>query len=91
MKRLHTIQEVTRYRVGEDRRLYSANHDEILAGLTTDVYFVKTKQILDSEGYQQTDVTAEVFPRRDGIIAGVDEALSLLKDLDVQVEALPEG
>jgi len=91
MKRLQSIQDVTNYQVEQDRRLYSANHDEILAGLTTDVYFVKTKQILESFGYHDSQVTAEIFPRRDGIIAGVEEALNLLKGLEVEVEALPEG
>ncbi|HKM18064.1 MAG: nicotinate phosphoribosyltransferase [Firmicutes bacterium] len=91
MKSLQSIQDVTSYRVEDGRRLYSANHDEILAGLTTDVYFVKTRQILETQGYQNTEVVAEIFPRRSGIIAGVEEALNLLRDLDVQVEALPEG
>jgi len=91
MKRLQSIQDVSSYRVDDGRLLYSANHDEILAGLTTDVYFVKTKQILETYGYGDAQVTAEIFARRDGIIAGVQEALNLLKGLDVQVEALPEG
>ena len=66
MKRLQSIQDVTNYQVEQDRRLYSANHDEILAGLTTDVYFVKTKQILESFGYRDSQVTAEIFPGATG-------------------------
>lgn len=62
MKSLQSIQDVTSYRVEDGRRLYSANHDEILAGLTTDVYFVKTRQILETQGYQNTEVVAEIFP-----------------------------
>lgn len=91
MKILEKSTDVTNYKVANDRRLNSANHDEILAGLTTDVYFVKTKEILEAMGHQDTKVTAEVFARRSGIVAGVDEAISLLKDLDVEVSALPEG
>ena len=91
MKQLKTIQDVTEYRAAEDRKLYSAEHNEIIGGLTTDVYFVKTKQLLESKGYGQAKVTAEIFARRSGVIAGIDEAMGLLKDLDVEVEALPEG
>ena len=89
--KLESMHDVAKYHVDKNRKLYSANHDEILASLTTDVYFVKTKQILESKGFGKTKVTAEVFSRHTGIIAGVNEALNLLKDLDVEVEALPEG
>lgn len=91
MKQLTTIQDVTAYQVEKGRKFYSANHDEIEAGLTTDVYFIKTKQILDRSGYSDTRVSAEIFPRRSGMVAGVDEALGLLNKLDVEVEYLPEG
>lgn len=91
MKRLDTIQEVTGYNVAPDRKLYSATHDEIKAGLTTDVYFVKTKQILEKNGYGDTQVTVEIFARRPGIVAGIEECLGLLEDQDVEVWALEEG
>ncbi len=42
-KVIETSQEITKYKVEEGRRLFSATHEEILSGLTTDVYFVKTK------------------------------------------------
>lgn len=91
MYQLKTIQDVANYQVDKDRKLYSAEHHEIISGLTTDVYFVKTKQLLESKGYGRTKVTAEIFARRSGIVAGIDEVLGLLQDLDVEVEALPEG
>ncbi|NMB39085.1 MAG: nicotinate phosphoribosyltransferase [Firmicutes bacterium] len=91
MKQLTTIQDVTAYQLEKGRKFYSANHDEIEAGLTTDVYFIKTKQILDSAGYSDKRVSAEIFPRRSGVVAGVNEALALLSKLDVEVECLPEG
>ena len=31
-------------------RLFSATHEEILSGKTTDIYFVKTRDILDACG-----------------------------------------
>ncbi len=62
-----------------------------MAGLTADVYFVGSLEVLDHLGLADTVVTAEVFANRGGILAGVEEALALLKPLDVEVWAAPEG
>lgn len=48
-------------------------------------------EVLEHLGLADTPVTAEVFANRAGILAGVDEALALLKPLGVSVEAAPEG
>ncbi len=69
----------------------SASPDEILAGLTADSYFVGTQQILEELGLANTEVTAEVFANEVGVVAGIDEALSLLEHRGVTVEAIPEG
>ena len=90
-KVIETSQEITKYKVEEGRRLFSATHEEILSGLTTDVYFVKTKEILKQIGHDQTVVTAEVFARRPGVVAGIEETLNLLRDLNVEVWSLDEG
>jgi nicotinate phosphoribosyltransferase len=74
-----------------DRGIRSATPAEIQAGLTADVYFVGTQQILDHLGLSQRKVTAEVFANHAGVLAGIDEALSLLEPLDVTVEALDDG
>ncbi|MCY0877616.1 MAG: nicotinate phosphoribosyltransferase [Firmicutes bacterium] len=74
-----------------DRGIRSATPDEILSGLTADVYFVGTQQILDHLQLSQRVVTAEVFANHAGILAGVEETLALLSHLPVTVEALPEG
>ena len=47
--------------------------------------------MLRSVGRLDTPVTAEIFTRTNGIFAGVGETLELLRDLPLQVEALPEG
>lgn len=91
MKRLDTIQDVTAYTVDKERRLFSATHDEITKGLTTDVYFVKTKQVLEAMGHSDTEVTAEIFARRGGVVAGIDEALGLLRGQNIEVQSLREG
>ena len=71
--------------------MYSATHEEILGGCTTDVYFVKTRDVLRKSGKLSTDVTAEIFARKNGVFAGLDEALLLLKGKDLAVESLREG
>lgn len=81
---------------GADRPLFSATHEEILTGLTTDVYFLRTLEVLRREGRDRTPVVAEVFARRPGVMAGMEEALRLLahrpRELGpVQVWALPDG
>ena len=72
-------------------RLHSASHEEIVAGATTDVYFVRTLEILRSLGLADTPVVAEIFTSRDGVLAGADEVRYLLRDAGVRIEALPEG
>lgn len=75
----------------EDKRLFSANHEEILAGLTTDVYFVRTLDILDHMDIADTIVTAEIFARKEGIFVGINEVMEILKDKDIEVWAVEEG
>lgn len=90
-KHLDKLAEVRALHVPAGRRLFSAEHAEILAGETTDVYFIRTLEILRSLGLDQTPVTAEIFGRAAGVFCGVEEALNYLQDLPVEVEALPEG
>ncbi|HHY16278.1 MAG TPA: hypothetical protein GX521_09415 [Firmicutes bacterium] len=90
-KRIETVQQVTDYAVDPKRRFFFATADEIVQGLTTDIYFVKTKEILNKLALQDTEVVAEIFPRRPGILVGVEEAKRLLKEEGVQVWSLPEG
>lgn len=74
-------------------RLFSATHEEILTGWTTDIYFLKTRDVLKSAGLLETPVVAEVFTRKPGIFAGSEEVLNLFRQLPnpPQVEALEEG
>ncbi len=65
-----------------------------LDGDTADIYFMRTVEILKKEGINPR-VTMEVFPRRDGILCGIEEVKSLLKQVlpadDSEVWALEEG
>lgn len=91
MEEIKTLNDVKEIKIDSDRLFHSATHDEIKAGMTTDIYFIKTMEILRHMGLAKTEVVAEIFPRRAGIICGVEEALNLLKDKDIEVYSLSEG
>jgi len=88
---IRDLASVKEYQVAEDRKFFSATHEEIAGGLTTDIYFVRTIEILESLGRASAPVVAEVFTSREGVMAGNEEARSLLAGRGVVVEALPEG
>ena len=91
MKEFRKLDDVKQFTVDESQRLFSAEHEEILCGATTDIYFVKTIEILDYLGIAEKNVTAEVFSRANGVLAGTDEVLNLLKDKDIEIWGLSEG
>ncbi|NMA02388.1 MAG: nicotinate phosphoribosyltransferase [Clostridia bacterium] len=87
-----SLQQVEDLKIDKNNRiLYSATHEEVLRGTTTDVYFVKTYEILKALNKENTQVVAEIFARKAGVFCGLPEVLSLLKDTDVEVWALQEG
>ncbi len=88
---LSDVASVERLEVEPDRRFYSASHDEIASGLTTDIYFVRTMEILRDLGLAATPVVAEIFASREGVMAGNEEASNLLAGRGVSLWALPEG
>lgn len=90
-KQLKSQEDVANYHVDANRRFHSAEHDEIMSGLTTDIYFVRTNQLLREVNLGDTPVVAEVFARRPGILAGTQEVVNLLKEKDVSLWSLPEG
>lgn len=91
MAEIKNLADVKNLKITGDRQLYSANEEEILNGSTTDIYFVRTMDILDSMNIADKIVTAEIFPRKSGIFAGVNEAFNILKNKDLEIWALPEG
>jgi nicotinate phosphoribosyltransferase len=65
----------------------------ILSGDTSDIYFVRTKEILEREGINPV-VTMEVFSSRSGVVCGMREVEALLRTAlpaGSEVWALPEG
>jgi nicotinate phosphoribosyltransferase len=78
-------------------RLYVASLDEIKRGDVTDIYFRRTRRILEAKGMCDIEVRAEFhsysLPRSYewAVFAGLEEALALLEGKKVNVYALPEG
>ena len=91
IKLFDSVQEVDNLQVEQARRINSATHEEIIAGQTSDIYFIKTQDILRHLGKDDTVVTAEIFARKPGLFVGIIEVLGLLQDAPVEVWALPEG
>jgi nicotinate phosphoribosyltransferase len=79
-----------------DTLFHTAKDEEIKAGQITDVYFMRTLEILKRRRITKR-VVAEVilksFPSGYpwGILAGIEEAATLLTGLPVTVHAFPEG
>ncbi|MFZ5632893.1 MAG: nicotinate phosphoribosyltransferase [Bacillota bacterium] len=88
---IQSLKEVEQFRVSTENRLFSADGSEILKGWTTDIYFIKTREILRGMGLADTPVTAEVFAGRPGVMAGTAEVKYMLAGTGVEVWALPEG
>ena len=83
--------DVAAFTVDQTKRFHSATHEEIASGATADIYFIKTLQVLQHLGLADKPVTAELFPRRAGVLAGVEECRQLLEGKGVRVWSLPEG
>ena len=78
------------------RDFYIAHEEDIKAGKTTDVYFIRTRKILTEKGIHRkvfADVTTTSLPHgwKWGVLAGIEEVAKLLEGLPVNVYAMPEG
>ncbi|WP_129596832.1 nicotinate phosphoribosyltransferase [Anaerophilus nitritogenes] len=91
MKHMTSLEDMKKIEISKERCMHSSNHDEILTGLTTDVYFLRTLDILRHMNLDQETVTAEIFARRPGVFVGIEELKSMLKDKNIEVWALEEG
>jgi nicotinate phosphoribosyltransferase len=77
-------------------KFHIASTEEIKKGLTTDIYFVRTKEILEKKGIKPralAEVTCGKLPRdwKWGVLCGVEEVANLFEGLPVDVYSLPEG
>lgn len=90
-KPISSVNEIENYSINSNRKFFSATHEEIEKGLTTDIYFVRAQEILRYLRLENTIVTAEIFPRKDGVFAGIQEVYNLLKDKKIKLWSLEEG
>lgn len=91
MKQMKSLEDVKTLHISDDRRIHSASHEEILSGATTDIYFLRTLDILKEMNLDNTIVTAEIFPRKSGVFTGIEEVKNILRDKDIEMWALDEG
>ena len=76
--------------------LQTASLEDIKKGLVSDVYFERTRQVLEKLKINK-NVTAEIvlknFPAdyHWGVWAGLEESLEVLSDLDINFWTMPEG
>ncbi len=74
-----------------------ATDEEIKRGLTTDVYFSRTKQILETKKLDKLNALAEITSGKLpegwpwGVLCGIEEVAHLFEDVQVDVYAMPEG
>jgi nicotinate phosphoribosyltransferase len=79
------------------RAFHIASERDIKAGEVSDVYFARTVQILRAKGINKrvkAEIRLKSFPQADwsfGILAGIEEAATLLEGLPVDVWAMDEG
>lgn len=79
-----------------DKPFHIATAKDIIEGKVTDVYFKRALDVLtakDMRAQVKAEFVVKRFPRNYpwAILAGLDEALSLLSSLPVKVKAMPEG
>ena len=91
MEELRTVKDVEDFRVDENRVFYSATHEEITCGATSDLYFIRTRELLKQAGREMVPVVAEIFTTQPGLLCGIEEAIHLLRGKNVSLWALPEG
>ena len=74
--------------------MFIANEKDIKGGLTTDVYFVRTEEILRKKGidnYVVADFTVQWLKYPWGVFVGLPEVIEVLEGRHISLYALPEG
>ncbi len=78
-------------------KFYIGDESKLLAGELTDIYFVRTKKVIEAKGLSNVKVRMEVHTGslpagyEWAVYAGLEEALNLLKGRPIDVWSLPEG
>ncbi len=80
-----------------EKRFFTASDEDILKGRTTDIYFMRTMEILKAKGMMDKEALAEMtvarLPREWpwGVFCGLEEALRLMEGKEVDIWGLTEG
>jgi len=78
-------------------RFYSATDEEIKKGKTVDIYYLRTKDVIETKGLGSVRVVCEVstggIPHgwNWGVLCGIEEEAHLFKGYPLNVYAMPEG
>jgi nicotinate phosphoribosyltransferase len=75
-------------------RFETVSDDTIKRGECTDIYFVRTEEILNKEHINPVvsmEVTASALPDTWAVFCGLSDVILLLEGLPVTVDAMPEG
>jgi nicotinate phosphoribosyltransferase len=75
-------------------RFATVDDEAIRRGDCTDIYFVRTEEVLRASGRDPlvaVEVTASALPDAWGIICGLEDVISLLEGLPLTIDAMPEG
>jgi nicotinate phosphoribosyltransferase len=79
------------------RVFHHATDEEIKKGLTTDIYFSRTKQIIEAKKLDRLNALAEVTSGKLpegwpwGVLCGIEEEAHLFEGVAVDVYCMPEG
>jgi len=79
------------------RLFHYASDEEIKHGETTDIYFVRAKQVIEAKGLERTPVIVDFTPGKLprgwpwGVLCGIEEEAHLFEGLPVDVYVMPEG
>lgn len=78
-------------------RLFNvATDEEIKSGMTSDIYYLRTKEVIEKKGADKpvvAEVTSGKLPSgwKWGVFCGLDEVVRLYEGLPVDVYSIPEG
>ncbi len=73
---------------------FTADFDEIRSGKITDVYFERAHRVLEAKNIRKhvrAEFMAKSMPSGWGVFAGLEEILTLLEGLPLNVRSVPEG
>jgi nicotinate phosphoribosyltransferase len=78
------------------RHFHIATEDDIRSGQTSDIYYLRTKRIIESKGVDKkvvAEVTVGKLPEnwRWGVFCGLEEVIALYEGFQVDLYAMPEG